>query len=367
VGRVYVRAGELCQQVAETPQRFQVLWLTYTYRAARGEHQRAHELAQHLLRLAQRAGDLALEMLAHWVLGWNRFFVGEFPVARAHLEQVVAAYDPAQHHYLAFLYGQDPGAVCRAKLACVLWSLGYPEQALARCQEAVALAEELSHLFSLAFCHGLAALLYLFCRDLPETQTSAEASIRISTEYGFAYWLASSTFSRGWALVQQGDSNEGLAQMREGLAIDQAIGSEIGLTQHLVNLAEAHGKVDQAEEGLDLLDEALTVMERNEERFYEAENLRIRGELFLRAKGGSQRAQAEAEAENAFLQAIEVAHLQSARSWELRATMSLARLLGQQGRVEEAQRKLAEIYGWFTEGHDTADLQEARALLAELA
>jgi predicted ATPase/DNA-binding SARP family transcriptional activator len=360
VGRTYARARELSEQMGETPQRFQVLWLTYTFHAGRGEHRTAHELGQQLLRLAQRADDLMLEMMARWVLGWNRFFVGEFAEARLHLEQAIAAYDPEQHHYLAFLYGQDPGVLCRSKLACVLWSLGYPEQGLARCQEAVALGEELSHPLSLAFCYGLAALLHLFSRDAEATRASAKVCIRLSTEYGFSYWLASSMYGHGWSLVEQERIEEGLTQMFEAMAGFQATGMVIGCAQLYANLAEACGKAGQVDEGLALLDKALAFAQRTGERFYDAEIHRLRGELLL-AQGGD-----VAEVERHYRQAIEVAHQQAARSWELRATMSLAHLLVQQGRKEEARRNLAEIYGWFSEGFNMPDLQEAQELLRDL-
>jgi adenylate cyclase len=364
VGRAHARAWELCQQVTETPQRFQVLWLTYTYHAGRGEHRRAQELGQQLLRLAQGAEDLVTEMLAHWVVGWNRFFLGKFAEAHAHLERAVACYDHEQHHFLAYLYGQDPGAICRAKLACVVWALGYPQQALEQSREAVALAQELSHPFSLAFSHGLASLLHFFRRDAQATRASSEACIHLSAEHGFAYWLAMTVYTRGWALVEQGQNEEGIAQMCQGLAGLQAMGMEIGYSQQVVGLAAAHGKAGQVEEGLALLDRALTLIQRHEERLYEAEMHRLRGELSLKA--GGERQKAEVEAESAFLRAIEVARQQAAKSWELRAVTSLCRLWREQGRHAEARRRLADIYGWFTEGFDTADLREARALLEEL-
>jgi DNA-binding SARP family transcriptional activator/predicted ATPase len=361
VGRAYARARELCQKVAEPPQRFQVLWLTYTYHAARGEHRTAHELGKQLLLLTQRAEDLVLEMMAHWALGWNLFFLGEFAETRDHLERAVASYVPRKHHFLAFLYGQDPGTICRSKLACVLWSLGYPQQALQRNREALALAQELSHPYSLAFAHGLASLLHCFCRDWRATQSSAEVSIRLSTKHGFAYWLPSMIYARGWALAEQGQTEEGIAQMRQGMADLEAIGSAIGCSQHLVSLANVCGIAGQVEEGLALLDQAREIMRRSEERFCEAEMHRIRGELLL-AQGSD-----EAKVERCYQHAIEIARQQSARSWELRAVTSLCRLWRGQGKHEAAREKLAEIYRWFTEGFDTPDLQDAEALIRALS
>jgi predicted ATPase len=298
--------------------------------------------------------------MAHWVLGWNCFFLGEFAETRAHLERAVASYAPQEHHFLAFLYGQDPGTICRSKLACVLWSLGYPQQALERNREALALAKKLSHPYSLAFAHGLASLLHFFRRDVQAAQTSAEASIRLSTEHGFAYWLSTGIYVRGWALAQQGQTEEGIAQMRQGLADLEAIGSEIGCSQQLVSLAEVCGKAGQVEEGLAFLDRARMVMQRNDERLYEAEMHRVRGDLLLAQDSD------EAKVERCYQQAVEVARQQSARSWELRAVMSLCRQWRSQGRREAARERLTQIYGWFTEGFDTPDLREAEALLRVL-
>ena len=209
--------------------------------------------------------------------------------------------------------------------------------------------------------YGLAVLFHLFRRDVPATRALAEATLRVSTEYDFPYWLASSTYARGWTLVEQGRIQEGLAEMHRAMAVFEATGSKIGYTQLYANLAQAQGKARQVEEGLVLLDKALALVRRNGERFYEAEIHRFRGELLL-AQGSDL-----VEVERCYQQAGEVARRQAARSWELRATMSLARLLSQRGHAEKARRNLADIYGWFSEGFDTADLQQARALLEDLA
>jgi predicted ATPase len=243
----------------------------------------------------------------------------------------------------------------------VLWMLGHPEQGLKRSQEAIALAQELSHPFSLAVAHGVLGGFHLFRRDAQSAQEHAEACIRLSTEHGFPYLAAMGSITRGGALVEQGQVEEGIAEIRQGTADYEATGAKGGQPHRLVILAEACGKAGQIEEGLSLLDEALAAMHRSGERWYEAKLHRLRGEL-LRMQGAD-----EAEVEVCFQRAIEVARQQQAKSWELRAVMSLCRLWQGQGKREEGRQMLAEVYGWFTEGFDTPDLKEAKALLEELS
>jgi predicted ATPase len=243
-----------------------------------------------------------------------------------------------------------------------LWVLGYPDQALERSGAALTLAQELAHPFSLMFALYEAALLHQFRRERPLTLELAERAMRVSTEQAFASWLAGGTILRGWALAQQGQGDEGIAQMRQGLAAYLAMGAELGRPRQLAMLAEAHGRVGQTAEGLAVLAEALTAVHKTGERFYEAELYRLKGELLLALSAAN-----HAEADACFRQALAVARRQQAKSWELRAATSLARLWQQQGKRDEALELLAPVYGWFTEGFDTADLQEAKALLDEVA
>ena len=266
---------------------------------------------------------------------------------------------------------QDSGVACLSYAAWALWYLGYPDQALKRSSEALALAQELSHPISLAWALDFAAMLYQHNREGQIAQERAEAAIRICGEQGFAFWLANGMVMRGWALAEQGQLEEGISQMRRGLAAWRATGAELARPYFHVLLAEAHGKVGQAQEGLALVAEVLPIVEKNEDRFYEAELYRLKGELTLQQfqvnSPHSAFRNPQLEAEECFQKAIEVARRQHANSLELRAVMGLARLWQQQGKREEARQMLAEIYGWFTEGFDTVDLKEARALLQELA
>ncbi len=200
----------------------------------------------------------------------------------------------------------------------------------------------------------------------------AEAAIALSSEQGFQFFLAIGTIDRGWTLTEQGQGEDGIAQIRQGLAAYQATGAELWRPYFLALLAEAYGKIGQTEEGLTLLAEALAAMDNTGEHQWAAELYRLKGQLTLQKFQVSSSTfqvpspQAEAEAEACFLKAIEIARHQNARSLELRAVMSLSRLWQQQGKTEQARKLLAEIYGWFTEGFDTKDLQEAKALLEEL-
>jgi adenylate cyclase len=285
------------------------------------------------------------------------------------LEQAIASYDIRQHRSHASITLTDNAVVCLSYAALSLWLLGYPDQALQRSREALSLAQEISESFSLAVALVFAGGLHQFRREGHAGHERAEAVIALSAEQGFAMWLGWGTFLQGWALAEQGQGKEGMAQMCYGLNAYQAIGAEILRPYFLALLAEAYGKVGQAEEGLRLLTEALELVDKNGERLYEAELHRLKGVLLLqegkrqKAKGKRQKA---LEAEESFRQALDIARHQQAKSLELRAAISLSRLWQQQGKREEARELLAEIYGWFTEGFDTTDLREAKALLDEL-
>ncbi len=281
MGQAYARARELCRQMGETPQLFPVLWGLYVFYQVRGEFPTARELAEQLLSLAQSVQDSALLLLAHHALGETLLRLGEFVACREHLEQGIALYNPQQHRSLAFRYRGDTGMACRSVAAVSLWYLGYPDQALKRSQEALTLGQELSHPFSLGHTLLFAAALHRFRREGQLAQERAEAVMALATEHEFLFWIAGGTFSRGAALAKQGQAEEGLAQMRQGMNAMQATGAEVDRPGFLATLAETHGKVGQVEEGLQLLDEAIAVMRKNENRRDEAELYRLKGELLL--------------------------------------------------------------------------------------
>jgi tetratricopeptide (TPR) repeat protein len=364
VEKVYTRARELCRQVGETPQLVPVLDGLRVFYSNQGEFQTGRELAEQIMRLAQSVQDPALLMRGHLVLGEVLYWIGEWASARGHFERAIALYDPRRPRPPWTWI--DDVVLSLSYTALALWMLGYPDQALKSSQEALTLAQELSHPFSLAWALHFAAWLHHCRREVQATQEQAEALIALCTEQGFPFWLVPGIRFRSWALAEQGQGEEGIAQirLRQGRTAGRVTRARLGRSHSLALLAEVCGQVGQAEEGLVLLAEALAVGER----YYEAELYRLKGELTLKqssVQGLASRVQKEAEA--CFLKAIEIAQRQRAKSLELRAVMNLSRLWQSQGKKDEARRMLAAIYGWFTEGFDTKDLQEAKVLLEELS
>jgi TOMM system kinase/cyclase fusion protein len=361
VEQAYSRAYALCQHVQETPQRFPVLRGLWSFYLARGEVQTAYELGQQLLRLAQCQNDPALLLEAYEATGLTLFYMGELTQARASLEQSMVLYDPEQHHAHVVLYGRDPGTFALSYLAMVLCVLGYPDQALQRSAEALTLARARAHPYSLALTLTYSAVLHQFRREASAVVEQAETGMTLAIEQGFPYWAARGPMLHGWALTVQGQRAEGLAQVQQGLAAWRATGAGLLRSYWCALLAEVHGYVGQPEAGLDVLAETLPLIETVGERIWTAELYRLKGELLLRAFADAPQATA------CFHHAIDVARYQQAKTWELRAAMSLSRLWQQQGKGEEARKLLAPIYDWFTEGFATADLQEAKALLETLS
>jgi predicted ATPase len=312
----------------------------------------------------------ALVLEAHLAIGASWFYLGNPALACAHLEHMIALYDPEQHHVLAYRYGGvDPGMVGFGYDAWALWLRGYPAQAGAQSAKALRLAQQLAHPYTLARTLYYDTILCQLRRDVPAVRDQADAAITVATAQGFALVQALGPIMRGWAIAVQEHSTEGLVQIRQGLDTYRATGAEFQRPHLLALLAQASGLLGQPEGGLAALEEALTLMEKTGERYYEAELHRQRGELLLRREAKSHPAQdsrEQHEAETCFQHALDVARQQQARSRELRAAVSLSRLWQRQGKRQEAYDLLAPIYGWFTEGFDTADLQEARALQEEL-
>jgi predicted ATPase len=257
---------------------------------------------------------------------------------------------------------------CLSRSSSALWFLGYPDQALLKSQEALALAREVSHPHSLAYALNFAAGLHQLRQEGRACQERAEAAIRLSTEQGFPIWAAMGTILRGWALAEQGQTEEGIAEIHEGLASWRAVGAEVSLPYFLALLAEAYGKRGQSQKGLEIAAEALGLAHKTEDRWWEAELYRLTGELLKQAaKDKKQKATAYAEAAACFHRALAIARQQRATMLELRAALSLAQLWLCQGEYVEARRLLVETYSWFTEGLDTADLLKAKSLLAEFS
>jgi predicted ATPase len=363
VERAYTRARELCELLGDPPELFPALLGLWYVLLLRAELRTAYELAEQLLRRAQSAHNPALLLYARYALGVTWFRMGEFLPAREHLETALSLYDPKRHRPLIFRYlGVDAGVYCLSYAAWTLWHLGYPGQALERGNEALTSAQALSLPLSLVFAEFFVVVLRQYRREAGEAQEPTESLIALCAEHEFPDWFAMATGLRGLAMAKEGHKEEGIAQIQEGLAAYRATGAELYRPYFLCLLAEACMETGRFDDGLRALTEALIASDEHENRSFEAEMHRLKGELLLRQDNSN-----VLEAQSCFDRAIEIAQKQSAKSWELRATMSLARLLATQGRRDEARTMLSEIYGWFTEGFDTADLIDAKALLEELS
>jgi class 3 adenylate cyclase/predicted ATPase len=357
----YSRARELCEEIGDAPRLSRVLAGLCAYYTARGPYTTAYEMAEQALLLAERRDEPRLLLTARTNLGVNAFLLGRFTTAQDHLKHgmALAAAQPRGESS-----SQDFGVTCRSYSALTLFSLGYPEQALERSRGAVQLARELKQPFSLAFALYIASFLHKYRREPDAMFAYAEEGVALCKEQNFALWLGGATAQRGWALVELGQIEEGAREILRGMNAWLATGAEVAKPYFLALLADAELQMGRGADGLRRLDEGLAVVEELSDRFYEVELHRLKGELMLHQHSGANRCnKVEAEAEASYQRALQVARDQSAKSWELRAAMSLVRLLQKQNRGEEARAVLAPTYEWFTEGLDTRDLSEARALL----
>jgi class 3 adenylate cyclase/predicted ATPase len=361
VVETYTRARQLCQHLEDPHQLCPVLRGLHNYYNVRAEYQIAHELSEQFLTLAQQVQDPGILIAAHRALGTTLFYLGAVAAAHRHFTQGIALYDPQQHRASAFLYGDDGGIVCHCYAAWTLWLLGYPEQGLAQSQAAVTLARLIAYPYSLCSVLGYAAMFHQLHREVRIAQERAEAAISVAMEQGFPFWIAFGTILRGWTLAYQGQAQEGIIQIKQGLMTYRATGAELLQPYYLACLAEAHGPLGKPEAGLAVLAEALTLADKTGECWYAPELYRLKGAFLLQQSPDNQ-----TDAENCFHHALDIARHQQAKSFELRTATSLARLWHQQGKSQEAYDLLAPVYNWFTEGFDTVDLIDAKALLDEL-
>jgi class 3 adenylate cyclase/DNA-binding winged helix-turn-helix (wHTH) protein/predicted ATPase len=359
VGYAYARARSLSRHMGDTPQRFSVMRGLAAFYSIRAEYQTAQELGQECLALAKHLRDPALLLRAHLTLGQILLFLGQYPHAHAHLTEGRALSLSEARASRVIKAVQDPQVTCCALLAPTLWLLGYADQALQRAHEAVSLAQELAHPFSLAEALIFAAVVGICTWNTTEVLRSTDTVMTLATEHGFPHWEAHAATYRGWALTTQGQGDEGMALMQRGQTLWRDIGGELARPWFLALLAEGYGHTGQTQAGLAVLEEALQVVEQNGERHYESELYRLQGELLLQE--GPERNLDEVERK--FRRSLDVARYQQAKALELRAAMSLSRLLQQQGQRAKARCLLVKTYEWFTEGWETPDLRAAKALL----
>jgi predicted ATPase len=361
VGEVYNRARALCKQIEKHRQLFSILRGLATFYSIRADLQTAQDLGEQCLVLAQSDAEPSRLLRAHELVGRILYYRGELTRARTHLEHGLALYDTGQATGQGTRAIQDTHVTCWSVFALALWNLGYPDQARQRSGEAQTLAHALSHPFILAEAVFFATVIHIGCRDVQQVLALTETLITLATAQGFPNWVCHGTIFRGWARAMQGHGEEAIVQIQQGLAAWRSIGGELARTRYLGFLAEAQGTLGEPEAGLAVLTEALTHVDTTGERSYESEIYRLKGELLLQQASDNQ-----AEAETCLHHALDIARYQQAKSFELRIATSLARLWQRQGKRQEAHDLLAPVYHWFTEGFDTADLQEAKALLDEL-
>ena len=355
-GQAYARARELWEELGCPAEFVQIPFGQSRYHAYRGEFDLALRLDEDLLRLSRRRNDPAGLVLGHLSSGRNLMFAGRFGASRSHLEALLALYDPLAHSSLVHQAGFYPNGNAGACLGIVLLSLGYADQALARSKAAVAEARRLAHLPSLASILALGAVPFSLLGEDAILGEWADQLVAVASEQGLPFWGAMGTAYRGWVKVKNGEVSEGMSLLRSGTAAFRGTGAELFAPYPVSLLASACQIAGQIEESLTLLDEALQIVERTGERWFAAELNRQRGQLLLRL-GNS------AGAEELFRKALSIAAEQGAKLWELRAAANLARLRREQGRHGEARSLLAPVCHWFTEGFDTQDLKDAKALL----
>ncbi|MBX3000005.1 MAG: AAA family ATPase [Caldilineaceae bacterium] len=361
VGEVYTRARMLAQRVEDKTLQFSALWGMRMFYANAGQSRVAVELGWQLLDLALAAGDEEMQLRARQSLGGALLHHGQFVLARDTLEQGVALYDPRRNRAQRFYYEIDPGVSCYALLILTLQMLGYPEQAQVRCHQTMSLIDELDHPASSVLALNYICSYHWMRGDAESNLACAERSLALCDKYGFTQLLGGALISRGNALADLGEIDEGITLLEQGVEMWEATGARNLVPFFLFMLANACTKAGQHERALSLLEDALAEMVERDERRAESELLRLKASLLHR------RGAAPAQVEAIYQQALEIARVQQAKMLELRAAVDLSRFWQEQGRSAEARQLLADVYGWFTEGFDIPDLQEAGRLLNTLS
>ena len=396
----YARARELCQRLGDTPQIVPALVRLLSFYTFRGELPLGAQIADQVLQLVQHRHDPEALLEAHLYKGIIEYFLGNWEAARRHCEAVLPLYDAESHHAHAFHYGYDPGIIAHSILSSMLWHLGYPAQALQQSRQALTLAAQREHPPSLAIALWLAVVLRAYLHEWAEVQRLAAEMQALVSSQGLVQWIGFGMYAQGWARAAMHHEESGLALMAQGLTAYRGIGADLGTYSMQAWLAEQYGQAGHFADAQRLLAETFALISRTQEVAWSGEFYRLKGELFLNAERGMQNDERKTrkksstassihhssfivhrseEAEEYFLKAVEIARTHQAKSFELRAVMSLVRLRQRQTQhatrntqhatrtaLTEAHTMLSEVYGWFTEGFETTDLQEAKALLDSL-
>ena len=361
-GAAYSRARELCHEIGNAPQLFPVLFGLWEFSQNQGDLEATIDVAGQMLALAERGSDAGHLVAAHGVMADNLLCVGDPVPAVAHAAQAIDHYDPDEHQSLASLFGYDPAVSAHCLGGLAQWLAGYPDHALRGATAGADLAGTLSHPPSVAFGALFTAWIRRWTGSLEAAEKSANRCVEVAAEFELPPFLEFGRVLQGWTLVGRGQAEAGTALARQGVEGLQAIEFGWARSFTLGVVAQGRAAAGRADEALGLLDEAFDHANRTGEHFNDAELSRLRGELLLRSETKSE----PSESERCFLEAIEIAERQQAKSWELRATMSLARLWREQGRAAEARERLEKVYSWFSQGLETEDLRTAKTLLWEL-
>jgi predicted ATPase len=361
VERACARARELCAGEDQIPQLLAALYGLFLHHLHCSSKHLALQIAGELLQLAEREQDVGAQVVGHRSLAVSLLFNGQLLPALSHFEQTLELYDPAYRAAPVYWIGPDTRVACLVFTALILLFRGYSEHATIRSREALAAAYELDHAFTTSQALYLTCWFHQVLGEPRVVEARARALMKLARDHGLSAWAAHGAVLHGWAVGKDGEADSGIAELRQGLVASEAMGVLQHTPSFLGLLAELYLKVENPGEALSVLDEALARVHRLDERWFEADLLRLKGEAL-----SGLRPDRSAEAEDCFHQALAVARDQGARLWELRAATSLARLWRDQGRRAEAHDLLAPVYGWFTEGFETRDLKEAKALLDEL-
>jgi class 3 adenylate cyclase/predicted ATPase len=363
VGKAFSRAQELCRRIGDAPQLVPVLFGIWGFYLVRGELQKALQVGKQLWTVSQKTRNPMYVVAAGYALGVTFYWIGDLQASEQYFDNSIHHYDPVQHRTMASLFGLDPGIVGLAYCSLSLCLLGFPDRALERMKKAERLAPESGHSESLAWTLLCGAIVHQIRRDSGQAGAAIKEVSSVSVANGLAMQPAIAKLLNGWVLAVEGDPPAGCSEIRAGFQAFSATGEVLMEAHGHAMLAEAYWYAGSTEDGLLSMKEPLTAT-KSEEQNFEAELCRLRGELLCSLTKNVNRI---AEIEALFQQAIDISQTQNAKTFELRATRSLARLLATQGRRDEARTMLADVYGWFTEGFDTADLKDAKALLDELS
>jgi predicted ATPase len=361
--RLLMEQAEALGEPAEDPLLlFSVLYGNWVASYVGSNADVACELAEQLLALAEKQESTGPLMIGTSVMGTSLLRLGEFAKARAHHDKAFALYDPAEHRQLATRFGQDMRVSILSLRSLDLWSLGYPEAALADAEQALKDAREIGQATSLMFALGFPLGMLIRCGDYATATKHCDELIGLADEKGALFWKAQGILHRGSALALTGRASDAVHAMISGIDAYRSAGSTVQMPLWLSYLAIAYAVLGNLDDARSCIGEAIATIERTKEGLDEAEVYRTAGEIALKSLAPDTE-----KAKKYFDRALAVAREQQARSWELRASMSLARLWRDQGKVRHARELLAPVYGWFTEGFDTRDLKEAKALLEQFA